>query len=70
MVARRRTLDTQDEVREAVDGLLMSFGVLDDAIISAGDTLERKLRARLKDGGHGKGAGSASADALWSKKRR
>jgi hypothetical protein len=31
---------------------------------------ERKSRPSLKDGGHGKGAASASPDALWSKRRK
>lgn len=70
MVAKRRTLNTDAEVQEAVDGLLAAFGVVDDAIISAGDAIEHKPRPRLKDGGHGKGAGSASPDALWSKRRK
>ena len=71
MVAKRRTLDTDAQVQEAVDGLLSSFGVVDDAIISGGDaSFEHKPRARLKDGGHGKGAGSASTESLWSKRRK
>lgn len=72
MVAKKRTLDTDAEVQEAVDGLLAAFGVVDDAIISAGGpgTFERKARPSLKDGGHGKGAASASPDALWSKRRK
>jgi hypothetical protein len=71
MVAKRRTLDTDAAVQEAVDGLLSAFGVVDDAIISAADaSFERKPRSGLKDGGHGKGAGSASTDALWSKRRK
>jgi hypothetical protein len=68
---KRRTLDTDAQVQEAVDGLLAAFGVVDDAIISTGDaTFEHKPRPRLKDGGHGKGAGSASTEALWSKRRK
>jgi hypothetical protein len=71
MVAKRRSLNTDAEVQEAVDGLLAAFGVVDDAIISTADAaFERKPRPRIKDGGHGKGAGSASTDALWSKRRK
>jgi hypothetical protein len=70
MVGRKRTLNTEAEVQEAVDGLLAAFGVVDDAIISAGDGIERKARPSISDGGHGKGATSANPDALWSKKRK
>ena len=71
MVSKRLTLANDRAVSDAVDELIAVFGVLDDTVIQVSEEgFDRKRAPRLKDGGTGRGAASASPDVLWGKKRR
>lgn len=71
-MAARRTLTREEDVQQAVDTLLASFGVPGDTAIEPEEStaFEQAPRPSLKTGEQVRQAPSAEVDALWGTKAK